>query len=344
MYSVGAGAKAVAGRDQGMLTRRRILVSLAGAGYMAAAPAFAQADKTLRLGAIASGAPFALDGVLGKILVATLADLGYSPGRNLTFATRGAMANFATLPTLVGELKSEGAEILLAVGYPCAVAAKDAGIATVAFIGVGDPVATGLVESWAHPGGIVTGVSDNATTLTIKRLELLREFQPQMKRIAMLWNVDDRAMTLRYEASAATAQMQGLTVQPLAVREPDDFNGAFAAMDRDRPDAILMVSDALTVLNRKRVYEYAASRRLPAIYENDSFARDGGLMSYAADQRDSVTRAASMVDRIFKGARPGDIPFEQPTRYLFVINLKTANALGIQPPVDLLARADEVIE
>ena len=194
------------------------------------------------------------------------------------------------------------------------------------------------------PGGVVTGISDLASTLTVKRLELLKAFSPEMKRVAMLWNKQDLAMTLRYEASAATAQKQGLIVEPLGVREPNDFNEAFAAMDRDKPDAILMVADALTGLNRKRVFDYAMAQRLPAIYELDFFAREGGLMSYGADMRESVTRAASMVDRIFKGARPGDIPFEQPTRYLFVINLKTARAMGLEPPVTLLALADDVIE
>jgi putative tryptophan/tyrosine transport system substrate-binding protein len=233
---------------------------------------------------------------------------------------------------------------LVALGYPSVAAAKAAGVPTVIFAGAGDPVATGLAESWAHPGGVVTGISDIAATLTVKRLELLKAFAPGLKRVAMLYNADDRAMTLRYEASAATAQTQGLVVEPLGVREPDDFNAAFAAMERDKPDAILMVADALTVLNRKRVYDFAASRRLPAIYEVDFFAREGGLMSYGADQRESLTRAASMIDQIFKGARPGDIPFEQPTRYLFVINLRTSRALGLEPPIDLLARADEVIE
>jgi putative tryptophan/tyrosine transport system substrate-binding protein len=327
-----------------MHTRRRILVSLAGAGCLAAAPSLAQTGKTLRLGAIAVGAPMAPDAPPGKILIGALADLGYAPGRNLTFAARGAMTDLAKLPGLIEELKKEGAEIFVALGYPSAAAAKATGVPTVIFAGAGDPVATGLVESWSHPGGVVTGISDVAATLTVKRLELLKAFSPGLKRVAMLWNSDDRAMTLRYQASAATAQSQGLIVQPLGVREPDDFNGAFAAMERDKPDAILMVADALTVLNRKRVIEFAAAHRLPAIYEVDFFARDGGLMSYGADERESMTRAASMIDRIFKGAKPGDIPFEQPTRYLFVINLKTAKALGLEPPVDLLARADEVIE
>ena len=133
-------------------------------------------------------------------------------------------------------------------------------------------------------------------------------------------------------------------MQQFGVREPDDFAGVFTAMDRDKPDAILMVADALTILNRKRVFDYAADKRLPAIYELDAFVRDGGLMSYGADQNEALTRAASMIDRIFKGARPADVPFELPTRYLFAFNMKTARAMGLEPPVNLLALADDVIE
>ena len=327
-----------------MYTRRRVLISLLATGCVAAAPSLAQTDTTLRLGAIASGAPLTADSPLGKILIGALAALGYTLGRNLTFESRGALANIGKLPGLLEELKGNGAQILIAFGYPSAAAAKAAGVPTVVFAGAGDPVATGLVESWSHPGGVITGISDVAATLTIKRLEFLKAFSPNLKRVAMLWNADDRAMTLRYEASAATAQTQGIVVEPLGVREPNDFDGAFAAMDRDRPDGILMVADALTALNRKRVFDYAAAHRLPGIYESDLFARDGGLMSYGADLHESLTRAASMIDRIFKGARPGDIPFETPTRYLFVINLKTARAMGLEPPMTLLGLADDVIE
>ena len=327
-----------------MRTRRRVLISLLAAGCVAAAPSFGETDKTLRLGALAAGAPLTANSPLGKILIGALADLGYALGRNLDFEARGAMADVAKLPELIDELRAKGAQILIVLGYPSAAAAKAAGVPTVIFSGAGDPVATGLVESWAHPGGVITGISDLASTLTVKRLELLKVFSPQMKRVAMLWNKQDRAMSLRYEASAATAQKQGFIVEPLGVREPDDFNEAFAAMDRDRPDAILMVADSLTVLNRKRVFDYAMAHRLPAIYELDLFTRDGGLMSYGADLKESLTRAASMVDRIFKGARPGEIPFETPTRYLFVINLKTARAMGLEPPMDLLGLADDVIE
>lgn len=135
-----------------------------------------------------------------------------------------------------------------------------------------------------------------------------------------------------------------MTVLPLGVREPDDFNGAFAAMNREPPDAILMVTDSLTLLNRKRVFEFAAERRLPAIYEQDFITRDGGLMSYGADPGESFDRAAALVARIFQGAEPADLPFELPTRYLFVLNLKTARAMNLTVPNTLLALADEVIE
>jgi putative ABC transport system substrate-binding protein len=225
-----------------------------------------------------------------------------------------------------------------------ALAAKTTGIPTVVAFGAGDPLATGLVQSLSRPGGNITGISDNATELSTKRLSLLKQLNPNLRRVAMLWNKDDLGMSRRYEASANAAQSVGVTVMPLGVREPDDFDEAFAAMNREPPDAILMVSDALTTLNRKRVFDYAAGRKLPAIYEYDFLVRDGGLMSYGGDLKESFERAGDLVARIFKGARPGDLPFEQPTRYPFVINLKTARATGIEVPPNLLALADEVIE
>jgi putative tryptophan/tyrosine transport system substrate-binding protein len=160
----------------------------------------------------------------------------------------------------------------------------------------------------------------------------------------MLWNADDLAMTLRYKAAQAGAQTLGISVQPLGVREPADFDQAFAAMNRDMPDAILMVSDPLTNLNRRRVFEFAAAHRLPAIYEYDFIVRDGGLMSYGLDLNESFDLLGALVDRILKGAKPAELPFEQPTRFRFALNLKTAKSIGFEPPASLLARADELIE
>ena len=219
------------------------------------------------------------------------------------------------LPQLLQEMKASNVDVIVAVGFPTALAAKAIGIPTVIANGAGDPVATGLIDGLARPGGNITGISDVATTLSTKRLSLLKQLLPSMRRVAMLWNRDDLGMSLRYEASAKAAQTLGVTVQALGVREPDDFDGVFTAMNQEPPDAILMVSDSLTVLNRKRVFEYAAAKRLPAIYEYDPLVRDGGLMSYGPDMKESFERAGNLVARIFKGERPADLPFEQPTRY-----------------------------
>jgi putative ABC transport system substrate-binding protein len=273
-----------------------------------------------------------------------LAERGYVLGQDLTFEARGAMGDVAKLPALLGELKARKVDVVIVVGYPAALAAKSAGIPTVGATGLGDPVETKLIDSLAHPGGNVTGISDVATALTTKRLSLLKEMSPKLQKVAMLWNKDDLGMSLRYEASARVAQSLGVTVQALGVREPDDFNEAFAVMNGDLPDAILMVADSLTVLNRRRVFEFAAAKKLPAIYEFDFLVRDGGLMSYGADLTESFERAAALADRIFKGVSPGDLPFEQPIRYPFVLNLKTAKATGLEIPPKLLALADEVIE
>ena len=267
-----------------------------------------------------TGPPISPTADRGAVLFDGLAKRGYMLGQNLVHEARGASGKPELVPRLIS------------------------GVPTVLASGSGDPVKTGLVESLAHPGGNVTGIADDASTLSTKRLSLLTALLPKLHRVAMLWNRDDLGMSMRYEASAEAAQGVGITVQPLGVREPDDFNEAFEAMKRDPPDAILMVSDSLTLLNRKRVIDYAAAHRLPAIYEAESIVRDGGLMSYGADSRESFDRAAAMVDLILKGTKPADLPVEQPTRYQFVINLKTAKSIGLEIPPTLSALADEVIE
>jgi putative ABC transport system substrate-binding protein len=216
-------------------------------------------------------------------------------------------------------------------------------VSVVAITGA-DPVATGLIDSLARPGGTITGVGEIAAELSAKRLEVLKDTFPSLRKIAMLWNADDLGMTMRYKSAEAAARTLGFDIQPLGVREPEDFAGAFSAMVRDRPDAILMVTDALTALNRKRVFEFAAQQKLPAIYEYDFLVRDGGLMSYGPDMREVYDRAADLADRILKGARPADLPFEQPTRFRLVINKKTLESLGLTIPAAMLMRADEVVE
>ena len=325
--------------------RRRDFIALTG-GVAAAWPigALAQTAKVYRVGTLTPGPPVSSTADRGAVLFEGLAKRGYVLGQNLIHEARGASGTLERVPQLMQELKAAGADVVVTISYPAAAAAKASGVPTVLASGSGDPVKTGLVESLARPGGNVTGIADDASILSTKRLSLLAVLLPRLRRVAMLWNKDDLGMSMRYETSANAAQGAGITVQPLGVREPDDFNEAFAAMTRDPPDAILMVSDSLTLLNRKRVIDYAAEHRLPAIYEADLIVRDGGLMSYGADTRESFERAAAMVDLILKGAKPADLPVEQPTRYQFVINLKTAKSIGLEMPATLTALADEVIE
>jgi putative tryptophan/tyrosine transport system substrate-binding protein len=327
------------------MKRREFMAMVGGAALLFPRPAFTQtAGKTYHFGTLHPVAPMTEASPFGKVMLKALAQHGYILGQNLTYDARSSLGDNAKIPGVLQELKAGGADAILVVGFPGALAAKSIGVPTIGANGLGDPVETKLIDSLAHPGGNITGISDVATTLTTKRLSLLKQLSPKMQKVAMLWNKDDLGMTLRYQASAQVAQSIGISVQAVGVREPDDFNEAFNVMNSDMPDAILMVADALTNLNRKRVFEFAAARKLPAIYEYDFIVRDGGLMSYGPDLKESFERATALVARVFEGTKPADLPFEQPTLYPFAINLKTAKSTGIEIPPTLLALADEVIE
>jgi putative ABC transport system substrate-binding protein len=326
------------------MKRREFIALLGGMAIAAPCATVAQTAKIYRIGTLTVGPPIPPTAGTGAMLIAGLAQRGFNLGQNLAYEARGAAGKVSQMANLMQELKAANVDVVVTVGYPSATAAKASGVATVIASGSGDPVKTGLVASLAHPGGTVTGISDDAAALSTKRLDYLKAMSPQLRKVAMLWNKDDLGMSQRYDASAKAAQEIGVTVLPLGVREPDDFNEAFAAMDSNPPDAILMVTDVLTLLNRKRVFDYAAAHSLPAIYEQDFMARDGGLMSYGADAKESFDRAAALVAQIFQGAKPADLPFELPTRYLFVINMKTAKVMNLAVPPTVLALADEVIE
>jgi putative ABC transport system substrate-binding protein len=301
------------------------------------------AVKARRVGLLSSGAPFTDTTPIVTGLTAGFSKRGYVVGSSLLFERRAAEAHPDRLPQLVDDLKS-ATELIITNAYAVARVVKDRSNVPVVAITGADPVATGLIDSLAHPGGTITGVGEVAAELSAKRLEVLRDTFPSLRKIAMLWNADDLGMTLRYRSAEAAARTLGFDIQPLGVREPEDFAAAFAAMVRDRPDAILMVTDALTALNRKRVFEFAAQQKLPAIYEYDYLVRDGGLMSYGPDMREVYDRAAALADRILKGARPADLPFEQPTHFRLVINKMTLESLGLTIPAAMLMRADEVVE
>jgi putative ABC transport system substrate-binding protein len=328
-----------------MMNRRLVLRGLALAlGALPIATGAQTADKIYRVGFLTITSGPASTAVVDG-LTHGLAERGYVVGRNLVIETRSADAKANRLRGLAKELVDSRVDVLVTFSYPAARAAKEATttIPIVVTTG-GDPVETGLVVSLNRPGGNITGVSDVAAELSAKRLELLKAATSDLKRVAMLWNADDLGMTTRYRAAAAAASVLGIDVQPLGVREPDDFDAAFATMDLEKPGGILMVTDVLTMLNRKRVFDFAASRRVPAIYEFDSLVRDGGLMSYGPDRKEVNARFADLVGRVLKGDKPADLPFEQPTHFLFVINRKTADTIGLTLPDAVLDRADEVIE
>lgn len=325
-----------------MIERRSLLLAVAA---LPVAFRAAQAeDKVYRVGILTPTQPLTDKTPLVLGLGKAFAKRGYAVGGNLLFETRAAVGNLALLPKLVDELDAAKVDVLITIGYPSAAAAKEHSKAPVVVVNSGDPVATHLVASLARPGGNVTGVSEISSELSAKRLQLLKETVPSINRVAMLWNADDLGMTLRYQSADEAAKALGLTVQSLGVRAPDDFNDAFAAMDKNPPDGLLMVTDALTNLNHRRIFDYAAAHKLPAIYEYDFLVKDGGLMSYGPDGAETLDQAAGLADRILKGAKPADLPLEEPARFDLAVNQKTADAIGLTLPQSILARADEVID
>jgi putative tryptophan/tyrosine transport system substrate-binding protein len=324
------------------MNKQRLIILIALMSVALSGAAAQTLSKVYHLGLLGCGPPPSdtNDNVAG--LIRGLTQRGYVLDRNVTFERRGAQFHFDRFPGLVDELVGNRVDVIVALCYPAAAAAQQ-GTKTIPIVSAGTSAA-GLVNSLSRPGGNLTGMSDLADELAAKRLQLLKETVPTLRQVAMLYNATDRGMTQRYQVSATAAQALGLTVLPLGVREPEGFDEAFAAMTRDPPDGLFMVTDALTALNRRRVFDFAAAHRMPAMYEYEAIVRDGGLMSYGPDMGELQGHVADLIERILKGAKPAELPFEQPTLFRFVINLKTAKSLGLEIPPSLLARADDVIE
>lgn len=309
-------------------------------------PAAAQlSSKAFRVGHLFGGGRTP-DGLPPRALRDALRELGYVEGRNVAYEARFAEGQIDQLPGLAAELLRVKVDVIVAQGGAAALAAKQATstIPIVVAPASGDAVAIGLIASLARPGGNVTGMTDEIVQLSAKRVEMLKEALPKAGSIAVIWNANDEGMTLRYRGIDQAAQALRLGVQALGVREPDDFAVAFSTMTRRRPDALFLVADAFTSRHGKRVIEFAATHRIPAMYEFGFLVRDGGLMSYGPSPEDGFRRAAFYIDRIFKGAKPADLPAEQPTRYYLSVNLKTATTLGVTIPPSLLLRADDIIQ
>ena len=327
-----------------MTIQRRPLIACGITLLAARGAAFGQiASKVWRIGFLSNAS--SPDGVVPAQLREALQTLGYAEGKNIIYEGRWASARRERLPALATELLALKVDLLVTQGAPAAAAAKRVtSTLPVIVIFAGDVLETGLVDSLARPVGNVTGINDPAAVLSGKRLDLLKEVVPLAKHVAVLWNAGDNAMTLRYREIERAAQALRVRIQPLGVREPYDFGDALAAMDRERPDALMMVSDALTNLNRQTVIDYAAKNRIPAIYEMSPPVLAGGLMSYGVGNGEVFKLAAKYVAKILKGAKPADLPVEQLNRYFFFINLKTARALSLTIPQSILLRADEVIQ
>src|SRR6266571_5129043 len=325
---------------------RRTFLCVLTLGTLSAprAAAAQQGGRTWRVGFL-SGGGRTPDGAPPLALRQALQGLGYVEQQNVVYLARWAEAKRDRLHGLAAELVGLKVDVVVTVGGPTSEAIKQATSSIpIVLAQVGDVVDIGLIESLARPGGNVTGITDQSVELSAKRLEFLKEAVPRAVRIAVLWNADDRGMTLRYREVEKAAQVLHVAVQPLGVREPNDFEVAFSAMTRNRPDALFLVTDALTNLNRTRVIDFALVHRIPAMYEFGFLVHDGGLMSYGANADDNYRRAVIYVDRIFKGATPNALPVERPTRYYLTINLKTAKTLGLTIPQSLLLRADQLIE
>jgi putative ABC transport system substrate-binding protein len=275
-----------------------------------------------------------------------LRELGYIEGQNILIEYRWADGRFERLPALAAELARSKVSVIVAANTVAALAAKNAtSTIPIILVTVGDPVGSGLVASLARPGGNVTGLSLFPTlAISGKQLELLKQAFPTLSYVAVLANPSNPPTADLLKETELAARSLGLRLRIVHVREPKQFDDAFATMKNERIPALLVIPDPLVNDSRGRIVAFAATNRLPAIYPYRTFVDAGGLMSYGADVSDLSRRAATYVDRILKGAKPAELPIEQPTKFELVVNLKTAKALGLMIAPSLLLRADHVIQ
>jgi len=323
--------------------RRAFIGTLTGGLLAASFAAEAQARKVPRVGFLYRGSPGPSQEI--DAFQRGLRELGYIEGQNIAVEYRFARGQVGRLPELAAELVRLNPDVIVAPYTPPALAAKQAtSTIPIVFAVVADAIGAGLIVNLARPGGNITGLTSSGADLGGKRLELVKQVIPKVSRVAVLYNPADRSNVLVFEQLQQSAPNLRLILQPLAVREPSEFEAAFSAMTRERANAMLVAAGVLTDEHKELLVSHAAKRRMPSMWSHRHFVDAGGLMSYAVNFSDQIRQSAVYVDKILKGARPGDLPVEQPTRYELVINLKTAKALGLTIPQSLLQRADQVIE
>jgi len=316
-----------------------LLIAPLGAGAQ-------QAGKVWRIGLLEIGRAFAPELVPShKAFIDGLQEHGYIVGQNIVIEFRGAAGKQERLPELAAELVRLRVDILVTPGTLSTLAAKHATTTIpIVMVSVGDPVGTGFATSLGRPGGNITGLSDMNPDLSGKRLELLKEVLPKLARVAVLLNPGHPPNVDQLRETQAAARILRVTLQTLEVRRSDDLERGFATIARERAEAVVVLPDAFTVAHRDQIAALAARHRLPTMFAQRAHVAAGGLMAYGANQATLSRQAASYIDKILKGAKPGDLPVQQPTKFELVINLKTAKALGLTIPPSLLQRADELIQ
>jgi ABC-type uncharacterized transport system substrate-binding protein len=328
------------------MERRSFISTLAGSLLAPLAAEGQQAAKVSRIGWLAAN--LASGPHLIEAFRQGLRDLGYVEGRNVVIEYRDAEGKLERLPALAAELVALKVDVILAGSTPAALAAKQATrTLPIVAAALADPVASGLVTSLARPGGNVTGLTGFGPELVGKCLELLTQAVPGVSRVAVLWQpgvIGERTEKDMLKGADVAGRALGVRLQFVEARGPADIDSAFSDMTRARAGALTVLSSAMFFLERRRLVDLAAKNRLPAVYTSREFVDAGGLMAYGANAADWFRRAATYVDKILKGAKPADLPVEQPTKFELIINLKTAKTLGLTIPQSVLGRADELIQ
>jgi putative ABC transport system substrate-binding protein len=328
------------------MRRREFLGVVGGAAAVWPLAARAQQGKLVRLGYLDGGArPDPTVQHLRRQFVLGMRDLGYNEGREYVLEERYAAGRMESFEAFAKELVELPVDLIVAGGEAAIRAAKRATsqIPIVMTLSA-DPVGSGLIANLAHPGGNLTGMSALASDLAGKRVELLKELLPNARRVAVLWNPSNQSKVTEWKDTQIAAQSVGLSLLPFDAQTPAELGRAFVAIKREGPDAMLAFTESFTLAFRQPIGEFALANRFPMIAELREFAIVGGLASYGTSRADLWRRSAAYVGKILRGANPGDLPVEQPTRFDLVINLKTAKALGINIAPTMLTRADEVIE
>jgi putative tryptophan/tyrosine transport system substrate-binding protein len=323
-----------------MIRRREFITLLGGAAAAWPLAARAEARKIPRIGVLWPNPPATFD-----FMRQGLKDFGYVEGQNISFEFRWAEGKLDQLPELAAELVRLQVDVIVTLAPQATLAAKHATqTIPIVFVAMGDPLASGVVASLARPGANLTGTTRMISEMSAKHVELLKETVPALSKLAVLWNPTNSSHRPALQAVDAAARSLSLQVLPFEVRAPAELDSIFAAITRERADGLLFIADPIFFIQLKRMADFAATNRLPAICNFIEFPKLGGLLGYAPSLPDEFRHAASHIDKILKGAKPAELPVEQPTRFQLVINLKTAKALGLDAPPTLIARADEVIE